>query len=61
MTIKVQKAVCPHCKTEIDITDNKELYILNRLGQTLCKCSHCKKVFMGFCDGNTFKVMRISK
>ena len=55
------KVICPHCKEEIEIIAGEEIYNLNRLGKTLCKCNYCKKTFLIVCDGDDIKSLRISK
>jgi hypothetical protein len=55
------KIICPHCKEESEIICVEEIYNLNRLGQSLCKCSCCKKTFLAFYDGNDVAAVRISK
>lgn len=55
------KIICPHCKEELKIIDNREIYNLNRLGQSLCMCNYCKKTFLIFYDDKEIKAVRISK
>lgn len=55
------KVFCPHCKEEFEIICGEEIYNLNRLSKSLCKCSYCKKTFLVFYDGDKIKTTRISK
>lgn len=55
------KVFCPHCKKEFEITREEEIFNLNRLKQSLCKCIYCNKTFLAFYDGNDIKAVRISK
>lgn len=55
------KIICPHCKEEFEIICGEEIYNLNRINQSLCKCSYCKKTFLAFYDGDDVAAVRISK
>ena len=55
------KATCPHCKEEVEIIFEEEIYNLNRLGKSLCKCNCCNKTFLIFYDDIKIKSVRISK
>ena len=55
------KIICPYCKEEIEIIAGEEIYNLNRLGKSLCKCDYCKKTFLVFYDDDDIKNVRISK
>lgn len=55
------EVICPHCKNDIEITDDVTIYNLNRINESLHKCNCCEKTFLIYRDGDHIKTLRISK
>ena len=55
------KIICPYCKKELEITNDRVLYNLNRLGQSLYKCDYCYKASLAFYDNKVLNAIKITK
>lgn len=51
--------ICPYCKEEMNLTDKKVNYELNRLDKSLCKCDYCKNTCLVFYDDKEIKTIRV--